>query len=590
MWRTGATIMKLLITGGTGFIGSHLALQARAQGHEIVVAGLANTAAESGRVRELQSAGVVVEQGRLQSADFTRGLVKGCDGVIHLAAAQHEANVPDAYFREVNVEATRVLLEESWRAGVKRFVYGSSIGVYGSSLRRRRHHGHQGTALIDESTPTRPENIYARTKLEAEQCVRTYGDKIATTVVRISETYGPGDRRLLKLFRAVDRGLFVMIGAGENLRQLIHVHDLVRGLLLVLEHPAATGKTFVLAGPAAMSTRCMVEQIAAALGRSPRKWRIPLWPVEFAAATMRELSRSRCTFSRPCIAGDWISSAHRSASQRRKRNGCSASGRHPILDRGKGHSGLVRNHGLLSPSRRTAKPAALARKEGSAQTAESDVPLSAFNEQSGWRYSDILEFTHDAIIIWEMDGAGILYWNRAASQLYGYSREEALRRKQLTHLLLSTQLEGGVDLPESRIARYGIWVGNLRHRRRDGAPVIVQARLALMSQRNGRWLVLEVNRDVADRLLAGQREGTEGDAGAPVEPRLTGTLNQHTSRMRFPAGLRPCMDALASCSEWGSVAVGRSCRLCMRPMVRAVVGSGSCSSSMIHGCCQGGHF
>ena len=117
-----------------------------------------------------------------------------------------------------------------------------------------------------------------------------------------------------------------------------------------------------------------------------------------------------------------------------------------------------------------------------------------------------------------MDGAGILYWNRAASQLYGYSREEALGRT--THLLLKTQLEGGVDLLESRIARYGIWVGDLRHRRRDGAPVIVQARLALMSQRNGRWLVLEVNRDAT--------------ASSQADEEAQRTMQVHLSKLGSP--------------------------------------------------------
>ena len=132
-----------------------------------------------------------------------------------------------------------------------------------------------------------------------------------------------------------------MIGAGENQRQLIHVHDLVRGLLLVLEHPAATGKTFVLAGPAAMSTRSMVEQIAAALGRSPRKWRIPLWPVELAAATMetllkplhiqpplhrRRLDFFRTSFCFSTAQAKWVLGFKAVI---------------PFYNRGKGHGGLV---------------------------------------------------------------------------------------------------------------------------------------------------------------------------------------------------------------------------------------------------------
>jgi PAS domain S-box-containing protein len=117
-----------------------------------------------------------------------------------------------------------------------------------------------------------------------------------------------------------------------------------------------------------------------------------------------------------------------------------------------------------------------------------------------WSDTQLLEYTHDAIIIWEMQGQGILYWNRAAEQLYGYNREEA--RGRTTHELLKTELVGGVTRLESSLARFGIWAGELRHTTRSGRKVDVEGRLAVMSQHNGRWLVLEVNRDITDRKVA----------------------------------------------------------------------------------------
>jgi PAS domain S-box-containing protein len=133
-----------------------------------------------------------------------------------------------------------------------------------------------------------------------------------------------------------------------------------------------------------------------------------------------------------------------------------------------------------------------------------DVPLTSASHGEGsdrnWLHADLLEYTHDAIIIWEMDGGGIKYFNRAAEQLYGYSRDEAHGRT--THELLKTELAGGVDVLEKTLARFGIWVGELRHTTRDGRYVEVEGRLALMSQDSGRWLVLEVNRDVSDRKVA----------------------------------------------------------------------------------------
>jgi dihydroflavonol-4-reductase len=117
--------------------------------------------------------------------------------------------------------------------------------------------------------------------------VRGYQGELETSIVRISETYGPGDFRLLKLFRALDRGRFFIIGSGLNQRQAIHVADLNRGLLLAASSPAAVGETFVMAGEQIMTTREMVRQVAHALGRKEPRWRAPLWPL-LAAAVLFE--------------------------------------------------------------------------------------------------------------------------------------------------------------------------------------------------------------------------------------------------------------------------------------------------------------
>jgi nucleoside-diphosphate-sugar epimerase len=266
--------MKLLVTGGSGFVGSRLALEARAQGLEVVITGQANSDTERLRIDELRRAGVALEMGPLQDPAFARRIVAGCDRVIHLAAAQHEANVPDSYFEQVNVGGTRALIEASRDAGVRRFVHGSTIGIYGSAA--------DGT--LDEDSPPRPDNIYGRTKLAAEGVVREHAEGLETCVMRISETYGPGDFRLLKLFRAIDRGTFMMIGDGLNRRQVMHVSDLVRGLLVASRHPGAVGQTFVMPGREVMTTNEMVATIAGALGKPPPRLRAPLWPFIAAAA------------------------------------------------------------------------------------------------------------------------------------------------------------------------------------------------------------------------------------------------------------------------------------------------------------------
>lgn len=273
--------MRIVVTGATGFIGCNLAQFLASLGHEVVATGRAAIQVELARIERLSKAGVQVESGSLLDPGFANKVVAGCDAVIHLAAAQHEGNVPDSYFRDVNVIGTRLLIDATVNAGARRFVYGSTIGVYGSAI--------QGE--LDEGSTPRPENIYAITKLEAEQVVSEYSSRIETCIARISETYGPDDFRLLKLFRAVDRGAFVMLGSGLNLRQVIYVDDLTTGLLLAAEHPSAVNQTFVFSGADVMTTQVMVENIAAALGRRPPRLRIPVWPFRAAAALLENTLR-----------------------------------------------------------------------------------------------------------------------------------------------------------------------------------------------------------------------------------------------------------------------------------------------------------
>lgn len=273
--------MQVLITGSSGFIGCQLAAKCHELGHSVIATAQLNTEIEKVRCQRLKQLGVDVRiiglHDRAQLADS----LSGCDVVFHLAAAQHEANVPDQHFRDVNVEGTRTLLQASRDASVGRFVHGSTIGVYGSALEGE----------LDENSETRPDNIYAVTKLEGEQVVRGFGNSIPVTIIRISETYGPGDLRLLKLFRAINKHSFFVIGNGLNLHQLIFVDDLVRGLLAAAEKQSAIGSTIVLAGSERLTTTQMCEYIAQALNSKLPRFRAPMLPFNVAAIFLESVCR-----------------------------------------------------------------------------------------------------------------------------------------------------------------------------------------------------------------------------------------------------------------------------------------------------------
>ena len=271
--------MNITITGGTGFIGSRLALKSRKMEHSVVVLGQVNTPAEEANLEELKAANIRVILGAVTDRESVTESVAGSDIVFHLAAAQHEANVPDQHFRDVNVEGTRRIIEASIHSGVKRFVYGSTIGVYGFAL----------DGKIDEQSPQRPDNIYGVTKAEAEKLVLDYAEKIPVTIIRISETYGPGDRRLLKLYKAIEKRMFFMIGNGLNKHQLIYVDDLIDGLYAAASSENAVGEIFVLAGREVVTTNEMTQAISSALDIPLRKFRAPLWFFMLAAVVMETL-------------------------------------------------------------------------------------------------------------------------------------------------------------------------------------------------------------------------------------------------------------------------------------------------------------
>jgi len=270
--------MRILITGGTGFIGSRLTEVSRQAGHEVTALGQANTPAEAANIDRLERAGARVLNVSVIDPEALEPALAQIDVVFHLAAAQHEMNVSDAHFRRVNVDGTRNVLEAALRQGVRRVVHGSTIGVYGSA-----------DGVIDEDSACRPDNIYGVTKLEGERLALSYADRIELVVARIPEVYGPGDRRLLKLFRAIERGKFVNIGPGRNLHHPMYVDDLTAALLSLAVHPEAPGKVFLLAGREAVSTNDMVGAVAAAVDSAAPKIRLPLAPL-LGVATLLELT------------------------------------------------------------------------------------------------------------------------------------------------------------------------------------------------------------------------------------------------------------------------------------------------------------
>ncbi len=273
--------MRLLVTGGTGFIGSHLAMEGRRRGAEVVVLGLADRSEERANVELLRRAGVEVIAGSITDTDCCASAVRGVTHIFHLAVAMREGGKRDEFFERVNLDGTRRLLEAAAAGGIERFVYCSTIGIY----------GHRAPGVTREESPLAPGNIYERTKVAAEAMVRQFGQGVPVVILRPADVYGPRDQRLLKLFKGLSRGSFPLFGAGAGRRHMIYVDDVVSAFFSACEHDEAVGESLILAGPEVCTLRELIELVRRTVGgpRPPR--RFPLAPMLAVAAVVEDVCR-----------------------------------------------------------------------------------------------------------------------------------------------------------------------------------------------------------------------------------------------------------------------------------------------------------
>jgi len=261
--------MKVALTGATGYTGGRLLEALLARGDQ--VAALVRPGALT---PHLASAGVRVVTGDLSDTGALARLVEGTEGVVHTAAVYRTAGHPDAYYREVNVLGSHRLLEAAAAAGVRRFVHTSTVGV----------HGHVAEAPADESAPFDPGDIYQATKAEGEKLALDFHarGRLPVVVVRPGAIYGPGETRLLKLFRAIARGRYAVVGSGRPFYHPVYIDDLIAGFLLALEHPGAPGEAFIIAGPSYVSQSELASLIARQTGGKVLPLRIPAAPIQWA--------------------------------------------------------------------------------------------------------------------------------------------------------------------------------------------------------------------------------------------------------------------------------------------------------------------
>jgi dihydroflavonol-4-reductase len=264
--------VKVLVTGATGFTGGHLAIALAKHGH--VVWAMARTPQAAAH---LSSAGIPIAIGNLaEPASLPSVVDQGFDVIYNIAALYRQAGLPDSVYDQVNATAVGQLIETAGTYGVKRVVHCSTVGV----------HGDIEHPPANEDAPLRPGDIYQVSKVAGERVAREASERTGVDVViaRPSGIYGPGDRRLLKLFRGVARRRFVILGDGKIFYHLTYIDDLVEGLRLCGDVPRAAGQTYILAGGDVPTLNELAAMIAQDAGVPPPWLHLPVWPFRLAGA------------------------------------------------------------------------------------------------------------------------------------------------------------------------------------------------------------------------------------------------------------------------------------------------------------------
>lgn len=273
--KTGS---RVLVTGGTGFIGSHLIEALAAQGVQLRV-----LARRTSKVTHLIALGAELVEGGLDDPTALARAVHGVEMVFHLAAATRARSEREYY--QVNAEGTRALVEamRAAKPRPRRLIYLSSLAAAGPARDRRP---------VGPGDAPQPITAYGRGKLAGEQFCLDAASELEIVILRAPAVYGPRDRDLFLCFLLAARGILPVPRGPERWLQFIHSSDLVEALVCAAVAVNAAG-IYHVAEPQSYALSEITEWIAKAVGRRVRAVQVPLWLVrtaaaasEFAAATV----------------------------------------------------------------------------------------------------------------------------------------------------------------------------------------------------------------------------------------------------------------------------------------------------------------
>lgn len=286
--------MKVLVTGGTGFIGSRLVSRLAKEGMEVTVP------VRRGGMRPYPPSGLITEKkADLSSPAGLEDLFEGVETVFHLAAIRGSGwAFSNDEVERVNVGMTRNILGASISRGVKRFIHVSSASVY----------GHPKGGPIDEDYPPSPVTRYGVSKYRSERLLEEFrGEEgLESTIIRPVITYGPGDGygMVAKLASLIGTGRYLTVGDGQNRVHLIYVDDLVEGLMKAMDKGAHGGRIYILAGREPVRINRLVEIISLLLGRNVPRLHVPLGLARMCGSIMESAYRLCSVKAEPFLTTD----------------------------------------------------------------------------------------------------------------------------------------------------------------------------------------------------------------------------------------------------------------------------------------------
>jgi nucleoside-diphosphate-sugar epimerase len=274
------------ISGAAGFLGAHLVHGFEARGAHVLSLVRAVSSGQGG----WSPAGARVLDAVL--AEGPPGGLAGVDVFVHAAAVRHRHGIDAATYRASNVDLVERAMRASAAASVRRFVFVSSVGVYGFPVR----------LPVTEQHAFAPRTAYSGTKVEAEMRARRVAKELSLelTIIRPTIVYGPGDRNgmLDKMAAMIRASTYRVIGSGDNVLHHTHVDDIVEGTWLAATRPEAAGEDFILAGPETTTLAKLSELVAQAVGRPLPRTHVPVSVARAVATAVDAAAQTGVAFTR----------------------------------------------------------------------------------------------------------------------------------------------------------------------------------------------------------------------------------------------------------------------------------------------------